>query len=126
MPRILYIEDNAENRMLVRRVLMASDRATFEVSEADDAMQGIAMAEADPPDIILMDLSMPNMDGLTATRHLRTMPHLNHIPIVALTANAMHSDRERSLSAGCDGYIRKPIDVDKFPEEVLYYVRRVK
>jgi two-component system cell cycle response regulator DivK len=125
MPRILYIEDNADNRMLVRRVLMASS-AAFEVVEAENAIKGIAMAKADPPDLILMDLSMPEMDGLTATQHIRTIPMLDRVPIVALTANAMHGDRDRTLNAGCDGYISKPIDIDRFPEEVLNYVRSVK
>jgi two-component system cell cycle response regulator DivK len=125
MPRILYIEDNADNRMLVRRVLMASG-AAFEVVEAENAIKGIAMAQADPPDLILMDLSMPEMDGLTATQHIRTIPMLDRVPIVALTANAMQGDRDRTLNAGCDGYISKPIDIDRFPEEVLNYVRSVK
>ncbi len=125
MPRILYIEDNADNRMLVRRVLMASSTA-FEVIEAEDAITGIAMAQANPPDLILMDLSMPEMDGLTATQHIRTIPILSHVPIVALTANAMHGDRDRTLNAGCDGYISKPIDIDRFPEEILNYVRSTK
>lgn len=125
MPRILYIEDNADNRMLVRRVLMASS-AAFEVVEAENAIKGIAMAQADPPDLILMDLSMPEMDGLTATQHIRMLPTLSHVPIVALTANAMQGDRDRTLNAGCDGYISKPIDIDRFPQEVLNYVRSVK
>lgn len=125
MPRILYIEDNADNRMLVRRVLMASS-AAFEVVEAENAIKGIAMAQADPPDLILMDLSMPEMDGLTATQHIRTIPKLDRVPIIALTANAMQGDRDRTLNAGCDGYISKPIDIDRFPEEVLNYVRSVK
>lgn len=122
MPRVLYIEDNPDNRMLVRRILMASDY-DFVVQEAESARKGIEMAQAHPPDIILMDLSMPEMDGLTATQHIRTLPELNRIPIVALTANAMDKDRDRSLNAGCDGYIRKPIDVDKLPDEVMYYIR---
>jgi two-component system, cell cycle response regulator DivK len=122
MPRILYIEDNNDNRMLVRRILMASDY-DFVIQEAENAHKGIDMALAQPPDLILMDLSMPDMDGLTATRRIRTMPELNTIPIVALTANAMDSDRDRSLEAGCDGYIKKPIDVDKFPEEVITFIR---
>ncbi len=121
MPRVLYIEDNRENRMLVRRVLMASDY-DFVVQEAETALRGIEMAQAEPPDIILMDLSMPEMDGLTATQHIRTIPQLSTIPIVALTANAMQGDRERSLSAGCDGYISKPIDVDKLPDDVFAFV----
>src|SRR5690606_6220822 len=109
MPRVLYIEDNFDNRLLVRRILMASDH-DFEVAEADNARTGIEMATANPPDIILMDISMPGMDGLTATQHIRTTEGLETIPIVAITANAMDGDKERTLRAGCDGYIRKPID----------------
>jgi two-component system cell cycle response regulator DivK len=123
MPRILYIEDNRDNRMLVRRVLMASDY-DFEVEEADNALTGIEMARQNPPDLILMDLSMPDMDGLTATRTIRNTSELRDILIVALTANAMQGDMERSLEAGCNGYIRKPIDVDKLPDEVFSYIRR--
>lgn len=120
--KILYIEDNADNRNLVRRVLLASDYE-FEIQMTDDAVTGIAMAQTNPPDLILMDLSMPNMDGLTATRKLREIPTLDHVPIVALTANVMRGDKERSLGAGCDGYIGKPIDVDKLPDEVMTYIR---
>ncbi len=120
MARILYIEDNAENRMLVRRILMAYD---FEVEEAANALTGIEMARTNPPDLILMDISMPDMDGLTATQKLRTIPQLQDTPIVALTANVMEGDRERTLRAGCDGYIGKPIDIDKFPDQVTYYIR---
>jgi two-component system, cell cycle response regulator DivK len=123
MPRVLYIEDNSDNRMLVRRILMASD-FDFQVQEADTARKGIEIALSQPPDLILMDLSMPEMDGLTATRYIRDIPALSGVPIVALTANAMDSDRDRSLEAGCDGYIKKPIDVDRFPEEVIHYIRR--
>ena len=122
MPRILYIEDNRDNRMLVRRILMASDY-DFQVEEADNAVKGIEMATVNPPDLILMDMSMPEMDGLTATRKIRTIDNLQDTLIIALTANAMEGDKERSLEAGCDGYIRKPIDVDKLPDEILSYLR---
>lgn len=122
MPCVLYIEDNGDNRMLVRRILMASDYE-FVVQEAENAHKGIEIALKQRPDLILMDLSMPEMDGLTATKYIRTMPELSSIPIVALTANAMDSDRDRSLEAGCDGYIKKPIDVDKFPDEVFNFIR---
>ena len=122
MPTVLYIEDNRDNRMLVRRILMASDY-DFQVQEADNARTGIEMAQNSPPDLILMDMSMPEMDGLTATRMLRGIDHLRDIPIVALTANAMEGDREKSLEAGCTGYIRKPVDVDKLPEEIIHYIR---
>jgi len=93
------------------------------VEEAESAAIGITMAQQNPPDLILMDVSMPDMDGLTATRVLRTIPELAHIPIVAMTANAMHGDRERTLEAGCNGYIAKPIDVDKLPDEIWNYLR---
>ncbi len=122
MPTVLYIEDNRDNRMLVRRILMASDY-DFQVQEADNARTGIEMAQQSPPDLILMDMSMPEMDGLTATRMLRGIDHLRDIPIVALTANAMEGDREKSLEAGCTGYIRKPVDVDKLPDEIIHYIR---
>ncbi|MDX1994513.1 MAG: response regulator [bacterium] len=120
MPRILYIEDDANNRMLVRRILMAYG---FDVDEADNAARGIEMAQSDPPDLILMDLSMPGMDGLAATRHIRTLPSISTIPIVALTANVMEGDKERSLNAGCNGYISKPIDVDTFADQINQYLR---
>ncbi|MBL8131505.1 MAG: response regulator [Anaerolineae bacterium] len=122
MHQVLYIEDNPENRMLVRRVLMASDEA-FQVHEADSARKGIDLARQISLDIILMDLSMPEMDGLSATRALRAIPQLRAVPIIALTANVMRGDKERSLAAGCDGYISKPIDIDRFPNEILFYIR---
>ena len=99
---------------------MASD---FEVEEADDALDGIKLAQSAPPDLILMDISMPGMDGLSAPERLRAMPELDTVPIVALTANVREGDREMTLEAGCDGYIGKPIDVDEFPEQVLNYLR---
>lgn len=120
MARILYIEDDLNNRILVRRILMASG---FDVDDVDNAIDGIELASLNPPDLILMDVSMPQMDGLTATAKIRTMPELSHVPIVALTANAMQGDREKSLNAGCDGYIRKPIDVDSFPDQITHFLR---
>lgn len=120
MARILYIEDDANNRMLVRRILMASG---IDVDEADNATTGIEMARINPPDLILMDISMPDMDGLTATMKIRDTPEISAIPIVALTANVMEGDRERTLNAGCDGYIGKPIDVDSFTDLVSQYLR---
>jgi two-component system cell cycle response regulator DivK len=122
MPRVLYIEDNFDNRVLVRRILMASDH-DFTVLEADSARTGIEVAKTQRPDLILMDLSMPGLDGLSATRLLCSLPDFKQVPIVALTANAMVGDRERSLSAGCVGYIRKPINVDTLPDEIMQYIR---
>lgn len=120
MPRVLYIEDDANNRMLVKRILLVED---IDVEEAENAMKGIQMALNNPPDLILMDVSMPEMDGLQATQRIREMPEIAHIPIIALTANVMEGDRERSLNAGCDGYIGKPIDVDTFAEQVIQFLR---
>lgn len=120
MSRILYIEDDANNRMLVKRILTAEG---MQVEEADNAESGIEMALRNPPDLILMDVSMPGMDGLTATGEIRRNPVISHIPIVALTANVMEGDREKTLDAGCDGYIGKPIDVDTFVDQVIEYLR---
>lgn len=120
MPQILYIEDDANNRMLVRRILSFEN---IEVLEADNARDGIRMAVDNPPDLILMDISMPEMDGLTATEQIRSQSTIAHIPIVALTANVMEGDRERALEAGCDGYIGKPIDVDTFADQIRNYLR---
>jgi two-component system cell cycle response regulator DivK len=107
---------------LVRRVLMASDYE-FEVLEADNAIKGIEMARSQSPDLILMDISMPELDGLSATRRLKTMPELHGVPVVALTANAMEKDEINARNAGCDGFIRKPIDIDKLPNDLMNYLR---
>jgi two-component system cell cycle response regulator DivK len=119
MSKILYIEDNVFNRTLVRRILEAEG---LEVLEADCAGEGIEIARQVVPDLILMDLSMPEVDGLSATRTLRDIPALNRVPIVALTANVMQEERSRAMEV-CDGYIPKPIDVDSFPAEVQRYLR---
>jgi len=121
--RVLYIEDNMDNRVLVRRVLGASDYP-LHLEEASNAAEGISLAKGNRPDLILMDLSMPDVDGLTATRQIRSMPELASVPIIALTANVMGADREKTLEAGCSGYIGKPIDVDKFPAELMAYLNR--
>jgi two-component system cell cycle response regulator DivK len=118
---VLYIDDEPSNRMLVRRILMAEG---FTVEEADSASTGLEKAMAHPPDIILMDISMPGVDGLTATRQIRETPSLAHVPVIALTALVMAGDREMILAAGCDGYISKPINIDSFVDEMMQYVRR--
>jgi two-component system cell cycle response regulator DivK len=120
MTRVLYIEDDFNNRVLVKRVLMAEG---FEVEEADNAFDGIQMARNNPPDIILMDISMPEMDGVTATQQIRSLPGIADLPIVAVTANAMQGDKETFLDAGCNGYISKPIDIDTFVDQVRQYLR---
>lgn len=123
MTKVLYIEDNFDNRMLVRRVLMAEDDP-FTVIESDNAQDGIALALRERPHVILMDLSMPDMDGLTATHTIRAIPELSAIPIIALTANAMQGDKERSLAAGCDGYISKPINIDTLAHQIKSFLVR--
>lgn len=119
--RILYIEDSIDNLVLVRRVLNA---AGFQLLEATSAAEGIDLAIRQVPDLILMDINMPEMDGLAATIELRRNPALNHVPIVALTANLMHDVLEQALEAGCDGYIQKPITVDDLPNQVMKYLNK--
>ena len=119
-PRVLYIEDSIDNLILVRRVLRA---AGFELLEATSAREGIDIAEKHLPDLILMDINMPEMDGLAATIRLRENPALNHIPIIALTANLMRNVLEQALAAGCDGYIAKPITVDDLPKQITSYLQ---
>lgn len=118
-PPILYIEDNFENRVLVRRILQAEG---YQVLEADSAQSGLRIAQEQEPALIMVDINMPELDGLTLTSMMKADPRLNHIPIVAITANVMRGDRERTLAAGCDGYIQKPIDVDLFPQQVHQFL----
>ncbi|MCZ7547260.1 MAG: response regulator [Anaerolineae bacterium] len=118
-PRVLYIEDHYENRLLVKRVLMAEG---ITVIEAGTATEGIAAARREVPDVILMDINLPEMDGLTATVKLREFKELQHIPIVALTANVMQEHLEQAKKAGCDGFIAKPIDIDKLPDQIRNYL----
>ncbi|MEA5078676.1 MAG: response regulator [Anaerolineaceae bacterium] len=116
---ILHIEDNLENRILVRRLLNA---ASINVLEAENAYEAIRHLRSTRPDLILMDINMPDVDGYTLTSKLKTVPGIKSIPIIAITANAMRGDRERSLSAGCDGYIEKPINIDTFNDQIDHYL----
>jgi two-component system cell cycle response regulator DivK len=116
---ILYIEDNNDNRKLVMRVLMAEG---YRVLEANSASEAVNVIAGRTPDMILMDINMPDVDGYTLTMRFRAMPALKRTPIIALTANVMKGDRERSLEAGCDGYIQKPIDVDALPRQVAKFL----
>ncbi len=118
---ILYIEDNADNRTLIRRILTAEG---YLVIEAGSALEAIQLIMTNRPNLILMDINMPEVDGYTLTSKIREMEGFEHIPIVALTANVMRGDRERSLEAGCDGYIQKPIDIDLLPQQIEHYLRR--
>ncbi|MDP1760915.1 MAG: response regulator [Deltaproteobacteria bacterium] len=115
MPKILLVEDNEMNRdMLSRRLL----KAGFEMVIAVDGEQAIDLARSEAPDLILMDISLPGLDGWEATRRLKTMPETRSIPIIALTAHAMAGDREKSLAAGCNDYDTKPIDFRRLLEKI--------
>lgn len=118
--KILYIEDNPENRLLIRRVLSAD---SYEVIDAEDGLSGIKKAQSERPDLILMDIMMPGFDGREVTTRLRGIPHLEKIPIIALTASVMKGDRERVVAAGCDGYLQKPIDVDRLPDQIEEFLK---
>jgi CheY-like chemotaxis protein len=110
--KVLVIEDNALNLKLVRSLLMLED---YQVVEADNAETGIELAKEQQPDLILMDIQLPGMDGLSATRELKTDPEVKGIPVIALTAYAMLGDEQKALEAGCVGYISKPLDTKEFP-----------
>ena len=120
---ILIVEDNEKNAKLVRDVLQFKGYRTLEAATAGD---GIALARSERPDLILMDIQLPDMDGITAVERLRAEEGTAAIPVVALTAFAMSSDRERIMAAGFTGYLSKPINVREFPEQVREYVERGK
>jgi CheY-like chemotaxis protein len=107
MAKILLVEDNEMNRDMLSRRLM---RKGYEISIAINGEQGIATAQAELPDLILMDMSLPVIDGWEATRKLKAMPETRSIPVIALTAHAMAGDREKCIEAGCDDYDTKPIE----------------
>jgi CheY-like chemotaxis protein len=108
--KILLVEDNEDNRDMLTRLLQ---RRGFEVVSAVDGLQGIEMAGSEAPDTILMDMSLPELDGWEATRRLKRAPSTRSIPVIALTAHAMSGDRERALAAGCDDYESKPIELPR-------------
>jgi two-component system cell cycle response regulator DivK len=113
--KILYVEDNDDNVYMLKSRL---SRAGFTVVIASNGAQGIAKAIAEQPDLILMDLTLPDIDGEEATRRLKADPATKHIPILALTANAMDADRDRAIAAGCDGFETKPVDMPRLLEKI--------
>lgn len=117
--RILVVEDNRDNMTLIVDVLSALDYGTL---QALDGEQGVAMAKQERPDLILMDSSLPRMDGWTATRLIKADETLKHIPIIALTAHAMIGDREKAIEAGCNDYISKPISLQELASKLREYV----
>ena len=108
--RILYVEDNDDNVYMLKRRLI---RAGYEVSIAVDGGEGVAKAIAELPDLILMDMSLPVLDGWEATRRLKAEPATKHIPVIALTAHAMSSDRDKAIAAGCDDFDTKPVEMPR-------------
>lgn len=120
MTRILYIEDNEDNvYMLTQRLT----RHGFEVSIASDGACGIEMALRERPELILMDLGLPNLDGWTATRQLKQSPDTKHIPILALSAHTMPGDRDKALDAGCDDYDTKPVVFERLLKKIDALIR---
>lgn len=121
--RILMIEDNEQNRYLATFLL---ERNGFQVESAVDGAAGLRAAASNPPDIILLDIQLPQMDGHAVARALRELRELDRTPIIAVTSYAMVGDREKSLAAGCDGYIEKPIDPDTFVDTIRDIVEQVR
>jgi len=118
--RVLYIEDNFENRLFVRRVLEA---AGMTLLEAEDGASGLEIVSAEPLDLILLDIGLPDIDGLDLAAQIREAGLADGIPIIALTANAMKGDEERCLAAGCDAYLTKPISVMELRAQVEKYLK---
>jgi CheY-like chemotaxis protein len=119
-PRVLVVEDEKDNMDLFVQILNFHG---CEVLKAVDGREAINVTQEQMPDLVLMDLSLPALDGWEATRALKGIPEVSHIPIVALTAHAMVGDKERAMEAGCDGYISKPIEVTHFYEDVSAYLK---
>jgi CheY-like chemotaxis protein len=117
---ILVVEDNELNMKLVRGLIKIGK---YRMLEANDAEFGIQLIREQQPDLVLMDIQLPGMDGLSATKIIKEDPDLKDIPIVALTSYAMQGDKEKALAAGCTGYIAKPIDTRKFLETVSQYLK---
>ena len=122
-PRVLIVEDNVDNFELVRFLL---ERAGYEVLSAANGLEGLDAARREHPDLILMDLSMPEMDGWNATTHLKADEETRTIPVLALTAHTLPGDRKRAIDAGCDGYISKPINVASFDKLVATLLRQAR
>lgn len=123
MAKILLVEDDELNRDMLSRRLMRRD---YEVVIAEDGEQGVAMASGEKPDLILMDLSLPVMDGWESTRRLKADPLTKSIPVIALTAHAMPGDREKSLEAGCDDFETKPVEFQRLLDKIELHLSKRK
>lgn len=122
MPKILIVEDNEMNRDMLSRRL---ERRGFAIVMAVDGQQGVDMARSEKPDLILMDMSLPVMDGWTATQTIKADAELVGIPVIALTAHAMAGDREKAMGAGCDDYDTKPIELPRLLEKIGKFLPNV-
>jgi two-component system cell cycle response regulator DivK len=116
---VLHVEDNFDNRLLVRRLLQSEG---YTVLEAENAKQALDQLNSTHPDLILIDINMPDMDGYTLTHQIKIRQEFASTPVVAITANVMKGDREKTLNAGCDGYLEKPINVDTFLDQIKRYI----
>lgn len=123
MTKILLVEDNEMNRDMLSRRL---SRKGYEIVMAVDGSQAVEMAEAEKPDVILMDMSLPVIDGWEATRRIKAQPALQAIPVIALTAHAMAGDREKAIEAGCDEYDTKPIELPRLLEKIEGQLKRAR
>jgi len=121
LKKILIVEDNPKNMRLIKMVL---GNKGYSLLEATDGEEALAIAIEGRPDLIIMDIQLPKMDGLEVTRRLRQTPGFSQVPIIALTASAMEGDRDKIIGAGCDAYVSKPVDTRKLPELVAEMLRR--
>lgn len=119
MKTVLVIEDNSLNMELVVDLLEVNGCRVLQATSAED---GLKLARQCSPDLVLMDLSLPGMDGLTATRILKSDPQTRNLTVIALTAHAMRSDQNKALAAGCDGYVSKPIDIKTFASRIEWFI----
>ncbi len=121
MPRILLVEDNEMNLDMLSRRLQ---RKGYEVVIAMDGEAGVTTAASEQPDLILMDMSLPVLDGWEASRRLKSMPETAAIPVIALTSHAMAGDREKAIEAGCDDYDTKPVDIERLLQKIEALLKR--
>lgn len=119
--KILVVDDNQDNRELVVKILKNRGYQMIEAIDGEDALE---KATAECPDLILMDISIPKINGYEVTRRLKGQMKFKDIPIIALTAHAMKGDREKTMEAGCDGYISKPINIHELPDQIKYYMKK--
>jgi CheY-like chemotaxis protein len=119
--KVLYVEDNEDNVYVLKSRLT---RAGFTVLIAPDGAQAVTMAAAEQPNLILMDLSLPVLDGWEATRRIKAAPETRHIPVIALTAHAMAGDREKAIAAGCDDFDTKPVEMSRLLDKIQALVKR--